>query len=161
MSLSDGHAGSRDARPAVGLERMEALCRGEATPAPLGVLLGLRLVEAGPGWTVVTMSPSPAHLNLARVVHGGVIGALCDTAMGGAVHSTLNSGETYTTAEFRVQFLRPVTVDTGPLRCTGEVVHRGRRIVAVEADVRDQDGALVARSSSTCLLTARSRPRTP
>ena len=63
--------------------------------------------------------------------------------------STLEDGETFTTLELKINFLRPVW--TGTLRAEGRVVHGGRTIGMTECDVTDADGRLVARATSTCM----------
>ena len=45
-----------------------------------------------------------------------------------AVHSTLSKGETYTTLEIKVNLVRPLTKDTGPVRAEGRIIHRGRTL---------------------------------
>jgi uncharacterized protein (TIGR00369 family) len=82
-------------------------------------------------------------------VHGGVLCDLADAAMGMAYASALEEGETFTTLELKINFLKPVW--SGRLTAAGRVVKHGRTIGLVECDVRDDDGHLVARASSTCM----------
>jgi uncharacterized protein (TIGR00369 family) len=70
--------------------------------------------------------------------------------MGIAFASTLEDGESFTTLELKINFLRPVWKDK--LRATGKVVKRGRSVGMVECDVTNSEGALVARSSSSCMV---------
>ena len=70
-------------------------------------------------------------------MHGGVIATLLDTAAGCSVHSTLAPGERYTSLDLTVKFLRPVTVDSGRLRCEGSVIQRGRRTALAQAQLYD------------------------
>jgi uncharacterized protein (TIGR00369 family) len=69
--------------------------------------------------------------------------------MGMAFASTLDEGETFTTLELKINFLKPVW--TGRLVATGRVVKGGRTIGLVECDVVDEKERLVARASSTCM----------
>ena len=62
----------------------------------------------------------------------------------------LEPGETFTTVELKINFLRPVR--EAMLRAEGRVVHRGRTIGYVECDVVDENGKLIAKSNSTCLV---------
>jgi uncharacterized protein (TIGR00369 family) len=82
-------------------------------------------------------------------VHGGILCDLADAAMGTAWASQLGDGETFTTLELKINYLRPVWA--GSLVAEGRVVHRGRSIGLVECDIRDGDGRLLARASSTCM----------
>ena len=82
-------------------------------------------------------------------VHGGILCDLADAAMGFAYASTLQQDETFTTLELKINFLRPVWHTR--LTATANVVQRGRTVGLVECDVRDAEGRLVARASSTCM----------
>ena len=59
------------------------------------------------------------------MVHGGVLAAMLDTAMGCAVHSLLPAAVGYVTGEMNMRFLRPACARRRTLVCTGEVVHPG------------------------------------
>ena len=100
-----------------------------------------------------SLVPSEFHLNPFGLVHGGVLAALIDTAMGCAVHSLLHVGAGYITSELNVRYLRPVGVATGALLCTGEVLKAGRRSMVVQARVTDDAGREVAIGGCTCLLS--------
>ena len=54
-----------------------------------------------------------------------------------AVHTTLEAGDAYTSIDITVQYLRPVTSDSGVLRATGRVTKRGRRVAFATAEVVD------------------------
>jgi uncharacterized protein (TIGR00369 family) len=71
---------------------------------------------------------------------------------GCAVHTTLDAGVGYTSVDITVNYLRPVTLDSGPLTATGRVVKPGRRIALATAEVQDRSGKLVATASSNCLI---------
>ena len=82
-------------------------------------------------------------------VHGGILCAIADAAMGLAYATTLHEGETFATVELKVNFLRPVW--QGRLRAEGKVVNSGRSLGLVECDVTDHDQLLIARCLSTCM----------
>jgi uncharacterized protein (TIGR00369 family) len=82
-------------------------------------------------------------------VHGGVLCDIADAAMGIAYAATLDEGETFTTLELKINFLKPVR--TGQLVATGRVVKGGHTVGLVECDVLDDKEHLVARASSTCM----------
>jgi uncharacterized protein (TIGR00369 family) len=92
----------------------------------------------------------PQHANPMGTLHGGILCDVADAAMGTAVATTLNEGETLTTIELKINFLKPVW--SAKLTATGKVVRRGRTICLVECDVTDEKGSLVARASSTCMI---------
>ena len=73
-----------------------------------------------------------------------------------AVHTTLAAGEAYTTLETKVNFVRPITLDTGPLRCDAAVVHRGGKIATADGRlVAEETGKLLAHGTTTCLVFKR------
>jgi uncharacterized protein (TIGR00369 family) len=123
--------------------------RGELPPPPIATLIGFRPVSLEPGVAVFEMQAGPQHANPMGTVHGGVLCDLADAAMGMAHASTLEEGATFTTVELKINFLKPVW--SGRLTATGRVVKGGRTIGLVECDVRDDEGHLVARASSTCM----------
>ena len=117
-------------------------------------LLGFRLVEVEPGFACFEIEPAEYHYNPIGVVHGGVAGTLLDSAMGCSIHATLPSGTAYTTLEFKVNLVRPITKDTGLLRCEGHVVHGGKRAATAEGKLTGRDGKLYAHGSTTCMIFA-------
>jgi uncharacterized protein (TIGR00369 family) len=82
-------------------------------------------------------------------LHGGVLCDIADAAMGMAYASELGRGESFTTLELKINFLKPVW--RAHLRAEGKVVKRGRTVGMAECDVFDEKGSLVARASSTCM----------
>jgi len=82
-------------------------------------------------------------------LHGGILCDLVDGAMGMAFFTTLEPGESFTTLELKINYLRPFW--TGRLVAKGRVVSRGRTVGLTECDVEDVDGRLIARASSTCM----------
>jgi len=83
-------------------------------------------------------------------LHGGILCDIADAAMGIAFASTLDDGESFTTLELKINFLRPVWKEK--LRALGKVVKRGKSIGMVECEVWNSQDVLVAKSSSTCLV---------
>jgi uncharacterized protein (TIGR00369 family) len=135
-----------------GLELLQAMTTGELPAPPIMHTLGVDRIEAEDGRVVVALHPQEFHYNPLGTVHGGVLSTLLDTAAACAVHSTLPAGVGYTSLDLTVKFLRPVTIASGELHCTGTVLQRGRRTALAEARLTDTAGKLVAHATSTCLL---------
>ncbi len=112
-------------------------------------LIGVVVEEAGDGASVATMVAEERHSNPMGTIHGGILCDLADAAMGMAYFSTLEAGESFTTLELKINFLRPFW--TGRLVARGRVVSRGRTVGMTECDVEDDQGRLIARATSTCL----------
>ena len=118
--------------------------------APVAELIGFDVEEIGAGRSVVLFPAGARHHNPFGPLHGGILCDVADAAMGMATYSTLAEGESFTTLELKINFLR--TVRQEKLRAVGEVVHRGRTTVLAQCDVTDERERLVARVSSTCLV---------
>jgi uncharacterized protein (TIGR00369 family) len=118
-------------------------------PPPIAELLGFRLTALAPGRATMELDADGRLANPMGTLHGGVLCDIADGAMGMAYASELERGETFTTLELKINFMKPVW--RAHLRALGEVVKRGRTVGLVECDVLDDAGSLVARASSTCL----------
>ncbi len=134
------------------LDHMERISRGEAPPPGVARLIGFTLPEVEPGRAVFELETDERHTNPMGTVHGGILCDLADAAMGTAYGTTLEEGETYTTLELKVNFLRPVW--RARLRAEGRLVSGGRTVGLAEARVTDEKGRLVAFATST-LMTLR------
>ena len=135
-----------------GIDYVNAIFAGELPAPPISTLIGFRGVEAEPGRAVFEMTPGPEHYNPIGSVHGGIALTLLDSAMGCAVHTLLDAGVGYTTLELKTNFVRPITLDTGPIRCEGTVVHSGSRVATAEGKLTDAAGKLLAHGTTTCLI---------
>ena len=116
--------------------------------APVAELVGAFPVSFGEGMALFEMEAGRKHHNPMGTVHGGILCDLADAAMGFAFASTLGPGESFTTLELKINFLRPVV--EGKLTATARVVHRGRTVGMVECEVANAEWKTVARASSTC-----------
>jgi uncharacterized protein (TIGR00369 family) len=141
-----------------GRDLLEAALRGAGSPPPYIRLLGMRFIAVSDGSATFEMPAKTDLYNPNNVVHGGALASLADSAMGFAVFSTLAAGDSSTTVELHVNFLKAVTADSGMLRSIGRVVHRGQQMAVAEAEVVDQQNQVIARASSTCLILQR-RPQ--
>jgi uncharacterized protein (TIGR00369 family) len=135
-----------------GFEQLQAIFDGRLPAPPIAETLDLDGFGGRPGAIHVELVPHRRHYNPLGSVHGGVLATLLDTAAACSVHSTLAPGELYTSLDLTVKFLRPVTVDSGRLRCEGSVLQRGRRTALAQAQLYDAQGRLVAHATSTCMI---------
>ncbi len=135
------------------LEHMERIARGESPPPGIATLLGFTMPEVERGRAVFELATDERHANPMGTVHGGVLCDLADAAMGTAYGTLLDEGETYTTLELKVNYVRPMTAATGPVRAEGQVIHLGSRVATAEGRLfgRD-DGKLYAHATTTCLV---------
>lgn len=124
-------------------------------PPPIAELLGFTLTSAGSGRATVQFEAQEWHSNPMGTLHGRVLCDIADAAMGIAYSTTLAPGETFTTVELKINFLRPVWKAT--LRAEARIIHAGKVIGLVECDIFDEQGRLVARASSTCMTLSGTR----
>src|SRR6266568_9529507 len=140
------------------LELAQKMQRGEVPPPPIGRLRGFVLKLIEPSHAIFEMEADERHHNPMGTLHGGIYCDLADAAMGYAYAATLAEGETFTTIELKINFLRAVRKAT--LTADARVVKAGSAVGYVECEVKDQDGNLVAKAASTCmkLRTDRKEP---
>lgn len=134
-----------------GLQNLERL-RDAGGRAPLGRLMDFRLVDAGDGFAVFEGNPGEKHYNPAGTVHGGWISAILDSALGCAIHSRLEAGQSYTTVELKINMVRALTDQTGLVTARGAIIHLGRRVATSDARLEDVNGRLLAHGSCTCMI---------
>jgi len=131
------------------LENAQKMIRGEVPPPPAAALVGFRLVAIEPGRSRFEMDAQARHHNPMGTLHGGILCDIADAAMGVAYAATLSDGESFTTLELKINFLRPVR--DARLFAEGVVVSRGKTIGLAECRVTDEQGRLIAKATSTCM----------
>ena len=116
---------------------------------PVARLIGIDFVEGGDGKCTMRLEAEEQHSNPMGTIHGGIICDLVDAAMGVSFFTTLSEGESFTTLELKINFLRPFW--TGTLLAHGQVVSRGRTVGLTECRVVDDQDRLIAHATSTCM----------
>ena len=135
-----------------GLQIMLAMLAGELPYPHIMRTLDYSLVQVDKGRAVFQGEPQLMHYNPLGSVHGGWYATLLDSALGCAVHTMLEAGQGYTTAELGIHIVRAASMKSGPLRAIGKVVHVGRQLATAEARIVGFDGKLYAHGSTTCLV---------
>ena len=85
-------------------------------------------------------------------MHGGFAATLLDSALGCAIFSTLTKGDAWTTLELKLNLVRPLTKDSGPVRAQGHIIHRGRTVATAQGELKDGAGKLYAHATTTCMI---------
>ncbi len=116
--------------------------------------LGYRAVEADEDHMVIEWDAGEEYsfpdTSDSVVVHGGMVGALLDTSMGGACAGALSGDQSFLTADLHVEFFRPAR--PGTLRAEGRVVQRTRRVAFCAAELTDSEGQVLASARCTQIL---------
>ena len=118
--------------------------------------LGYRRTATEPGRMEIEWDASEDYTfpdGNGSIVHGGLVGTILDTAMGGACATVLEEGESFLTADLRVEFMR--SARPGLLRADGRVVRKTRRVVFCSAELYDGEGTHLA--SARCTQVLRSK----
>ena len=118
--------------------------------SPFHNWVGMDLRSVGGGESELALELQDHHFNPQRIVHGGIIAALADTAIGLALRSILPAGTTHRTAQLNVHFLSKG--EGNRLVGRGHARHRGRRMGYGESEVLDEGGELLAKASATFIV---------
>jgi uncharacterized protein (TIGR00369 family) len=135
-----------------GLAFLKAIIAGTLPQPPISETLGFHLVEAEDGRAVFECLPEFRHYNPIGTVHAGLAATLLDSALGCAIFATLAKSDAWTTLELKLNLVRPITKDTGPVRAEGRILHRGRTVATSEGDLKDRAGKLYAHATTTCMI---------
>ena len=143
----------RTAPGKTGLELLNEILAHRLPRPPITETMGFTGTHFEDGKAVFEGEPAEYLYNPIGVVHGGFAMSLLDSAMGCAVHSTLGVGDRYTTLELKTNFVRPITLDTGRVRCEGAILYRGGTVATAEGKVTAiGSGKLLAHGTTTCLI---------
>jgi uncharacterized protein (TIGR00369 family) len=159
ITWEDPAAAAELGRVLSGREFLEKIRSGAIPPPPIAATLGMDLVEIGEGTAVFELQPSEHLYNPIGSVHGGVMCTMLDSAMSCAVHTLVPIGRAYTTAELKVNFVRPITRDTPRVRAEAKVIHPGRQLATSEGRIVDERGRLYAHGTATCMIFDVREPR--
>ena len=105
--------------------------------SPFVNLLGLTVEKIEKGYCRSSVDIKKDFLNKRKIVHGGVIYSMADISMGLAVYSQLQPDEETTTAEIKINYLRPAAVKS--LCCEARLLSKGKTLAVLEAEVKDAD----------------------
>ncbi|MDA8743789.1 PaaI family thioesterase [Rubripirellula amarantea] len=125
----------------------------EFSEAPISRLVGFDVEPGPPGEATVGIQCDRRHHNPMARVHGGLIAALADAAMGIAFGRTLVDDQDFSTIEMKINFIRPVR--EGRILAKAKVVERGLRIGFVDCEITNDRGKRIATATSTCTVISK------
>ncbi len=152
VTWEDPGASARDAHAISGLDYMLGIKEGKIRRPPVSELIGYRISDVEIGHAVFILEPMEYHYNPFSMVHGGIASTLLDTSMAGAVISTVSIGYSCSTAEFKINFIRPITERVKMLRCEAGTIHVGKNLATVEGRIVDLDGRLYSHAVGTFMI---------
>jgi uncharacterized protein (TIGR00369 family) len=148
----DPFALAKAGRTMSGRNFLDAVLRGELPPPPICHLVDFTFERIDDGRVEMVLTPQESQYNPIGSVHGGIIATVLDSVMGCAVHTKLPLGRAYTTLEIKVNYLRGVNCESGPMTAIGRVIHLGRQTAMAEASLLDASRKLFAQATTTCLI---------
>lgn len=143
-----------------GLEMMRAFIRDELPRPPIYYLLGGRYTRADEGVATFVIPMTGWLASPARTVYGGALALVADLAISGAVQTTVPPRTAWSPLDLKVNFLRPVFPDGRELTAHGTVIHRGRTLAVVTAEVMNADGKKVVAAHGSAVILP-DRPWSP
>jgi uncharacterized protein (TIGR00369 family) len=135
-----------------GLEVLQGMLAGRYPMPPIQADGNYTIIEIAEGRAVFTATPLRRFYNPISTVHAGWTTTVLDSAMACAVWSTVEAGYGFTTMEFKVSLVRPLTEETGQLRAEATLLSRGKRASTAEARMTDAAGKLIAHATTTCIV---------
>jgi uncharacterized protein (TIGR00369 family) len=149
---ADGSVRLPPERSGTGLDYLQRIVSGEYPQVPIGDTLNFRITEASVGRVVIVGNPDLRSFNLLGTVHGGWAASVLDTAMALAAMSAIDENSRHTTLDIRINYLRPITLETGEVRAEGTLIQGGRRVAYCEGRLTDAAGKLLCHGTSSCLI---------
>lgn len=144
---------TRDAASSMsGIAVLRAMLDGTVPLAPICHTLNFAITAVEEGKVEFVCRPDASMYNPIGGVHGGLACTLLDTVLGCAVHSTLAAGVGYTSIELKVNYLRGISADTGPITARGWVTKPGRRVAFSDGELIDGEGRTLATATGSCLI---------
>ncbi len=142
-------------RSGTGMDYLQRILSGEYAQLPIGITLGFHIAAAVPGSVTVRGTPNAAGYNLINSMHGGWTAAILDTAMALSNLTLLDMDQSFTTLDIRINYIRPITLETGDVVAVGSVLNSGRRVAYTEAKLSDANGKLLAHGTGSLLMLPR------
>ncbi len=117
----------------------------------LAKLMGIELIDFKIDSCTVGAYVSTNHLNAGGVAHGGLHATMLDTALGGALVSSLNKNEWCATAQLDISYINAAYKGV-KLTAIGKVLRRGKTLAHCEGILSDPDGKIIAKGKGTWII---------
>lgn len=132
------------------LEARLTFARAWTGGSPYYERMGISIADLSEGRAVLLLAVADHHLNADGIVHGGVLPALSDAAMGSAARTLHGEAAQLLTIESNLRYFTPAS--GGEIIAEARVVKPGRRVTAMEVEIRDGGGAILARGGGSFLI---------
>tara|TARA_B100000497_G_scaffold57689_1_gene65642 strand:+ start:9078 stop:9563 length:486 start_codon:yes stop_codon:yes gene_type:complete len=120
---------------------------------PIGALMGFSAIDIDEkGQVTFSITPEEFHYNPLGTVHGGLAATLLDSCNSITANCQVDKGFLTMTTDIRVNYLRPMTMETGEVTATAHIEKVGRKVIFVSGSLADKNGLIYATASSTELV---------
>jgi uncharacterized protein (TIGR00369 family) len=122
-----------------------------ANRCPFFELLSMKIIDVGPGFSVLEIELAQKHLQPFGFVHGGVYASIVDAAAFWSVFYKIEDQDTgATTVDLKLNYLAPAA--SGKLIAKGRQIKLGKTLGYAEAEVVAESGKILAHGTSTLIL---------
>jgi uncharacterized protein (TIGR00369 family) len=132
-----------------------------STLGPAHRLLGLELLERSSEHATFSMQPRPELLQETGILHGGILAALADAAAVYVLLPDLPATKSVTSIELKINFLRPATLEAGPLHAVARLVRRGGTVALCHVELTQNDRPIAVALSTYAFLDVEERRNDP
>jgi len=153
LRWTNADALSQRRRGSNGLDYFRAMVAGDIPHVPVYTVVGMRLTDVDQGYARFECQPGPHLLNPMGGVHGGFYAIVMDSAAGIATQTWVDEGSVAHTLRLTVEFLRPLTAESGPVICEGRTAKVGRQVTLSDATITDSEGRLVGRAQGAFMIS--------
>lgn len=152
VAFRNGQVSAPELMACTGLEVVSRLADGTLSPPSMAETLPFTLLPPEEGRIELQAIPEVRCCNLTNTIHGGWAMTMLDTAMSLAAQTTLAPGETCPSLETTAKFIRPISIHSGVMHVTGQVIARGRTIITLEGRIENADGKIHVHGTSSCMI---------
>ncbi|WP_121965211.1 PaaI family thioesterase [Myroides sp. N17-2] len=152
FSWEDPIKALEEAKKLNGYDYLMNVLEGNLPMAPIQKTISSRLVSVEKGQVVFELRGEEFHYNQIGTVHGGTISTILDSAIGCSLLSTLEVGESFTSLDLKVNFLRKITAESPALKTKTKIIHKGKTTAYLECELVDEEGKLYAHAVSNCMI---------
>lgn len=139
-------------RRMTGLQILQAQVAGQLPHSPIASLFGITVSAAGEGTATIKAPATGWLMSPANRLYGGATALLADTALTFAGVTTVPAGSAIAPLDLRIQFLRPLAGDGADIEVRARVVHRGRTMGFVNAEILNGEGKVAALATQSFLV---------
>jgi len=120
---------------------------------PMGSLMGTSGIDIDDnGHVSFTITPQEFHYNPLGTVHGGMAATMLDSCNSISANCQVGNGFITMTTDIRINYLRPMTINTGEVTATANIEKVGRKVIFVNGALVDKNKKVYATANSTELV---------